>query len=93
MLYEGGAGEWGFRLFDKVRHEDGDGVEEGVDVVDMLEADEGFEVAEGDGDFGLVAWVAMFGWVVLVQFGGELFVGMELEGEGFGDGQDPGNKR
>ena len=45
-------------------------MEEGFNVGEGLEADEGFEVAQREGDFGLVVWVGELRGVLFVQFGG-----------------------
>lgn len=57
-------------------------------LVQGLEADEELEVGEGNGDFGLVVRVRVFVWLGFVEFLGELFVGVDLEREGFLEGED-----
>ena len=59
--------------------------EEGLDFWGGFPAGEYFEGAEGDGDFGFVVGVGELVWVLGVEFFGEGFVGVDLEGEGFCD--------
>lgn len=62
--------------------------EEVFNLVEGLEADEEFEVGEGNGDFRLVVRVRVFVWLGFMEFLGEFFVGVDLEGEGFLEGED-----
>lgn len=61
---------------------------DGRDLVEGLEAGEELEVGQGDGDLGFMVAVAEFMGVSGVKFLGEGFVGVDLEGEGFGEGED-----
>lgn len=54
-------------------------------IKEWFEADEDFEFGERDGDFGFVILVAEFGGFFLVEARCEVFVGVDLEGQGFGD--------
>lgn len=72
--------------------ERGEGGEEGLDFRGGFPAGEDFEGAEGDGDFGFVVRVGELVWVFGVEFFGEGFVGVDLEGEGFCDGEDFGEE-
>ena len=56
-----------------------------MDLREWFPADEDFEFGERDGDFGFVVCVAEFGGLFFVEAGGEVFVRVDLEGEGFGD--------
>lgn len=69
--------------------EGGEG-EEWLDSGERLEACKDFEFREGNGNFGLMVWVGELRWVLLVKFGGEIFVGVELKGKGFVYRQDLG---
>lgn len=51
-------------------------------------ADEELEFGEGDCDLGLVVFVAEFLGVFVVDLGGEIEIGVDLEGEGFAEGED-----
>ena len=65
--------------------EGGEDGEEGLDFVGGFPAGEDFEGAEGDGDFGFVVVVSELVWVLGVESLGEVFVGVDLEGECFCD--------
>ena len=45
-------------------------LEEGVDVLEGFEGDEDFELAESDGNFGLVVGVRVFVWILFVELFG-----------------------
>lgn len=70
----------------EVRSELRYGVKERRDFVERTESDEGFEIGEGNGDFGFVVGVWVFIWVFFVQFFGDGFIWMDLECEGFVEG-------
>lgn len=59
-----------------------------LDLVERLPAREELEVGQRDRDLGLVVGVAEFLRVFLVQLLSELLVGVDLEGERFGEGED-----
>lgn len=59
--------------------------EEGFELGEGLEAREELELGEGYGDLGLVVGIAEIFGVFRVEFSCELFLGMELEREGFVD--------
>lgn len=63
---------------------------EEVDGGEGLPAGEDFEFGEGEGDFGFVVGVSEVVGVAVVEFGCEGLGGVDLEGEGFGDGEDLG---
>jgi hypothetical protein len=44
-----------------------------LDVCEWSKTTEGFEIAEGERNFGFVIWVSELTWVFLMEFGGELF--------------------
>lgn len=62
--------------------------EEGLDSVEGFPASEELEFGERDCDLRLVVCVAEFLGVFLVQFGGQREIGVDLEGEGFAEGED-----
>ena len=65
--------------------EGGEGGEEGLDLVGGFPAGEDFEGTEGDGDFGFVVVVGELVGVLGVESLGEVFVGVDLEGQCFCD--------
>lgn len=65
-------------------------LEEEGDGGEGLPAGEDFKFGEGEGDFGFVVGVGEVSGVAVVEFGCEGFGGVDLEGEGFGYGEDLG---
>lgn len=65
-----------------------DGVEEVCDLCGRSEATQALEVGEGNGHLGLVVVIGVVGGVAFVELLGQLLVGVGLDGQGFGDGED-----
>lgn len=59
-----------------------------LNILERFPAGEELEFRQRDGDLGFVVVVSKFLGVDFVQFFGELFVWVDLEGEGFGEGED-----
>lgn len=63
-------------------------LKEVLDFGKRLEADKELEGGEGDSDLGFVVCVAKLLWIFLMKASSEIFVWVNLEGEGFRHGKD-----
>jgi hypothetical protein len=68
--------------------EDLNACEELLDLRERFPPNENFKFAQSNGDLGLVVCVSEFLRIFLVNFGGQFFVRVDLEGKCFRNGEN-----